>query len=1092
MNGLHLHRHNRVETLLGQLGDVISTPLAHPLAAEVVVVDSPGMERWLSMQLAQRFGVCANMAWSKPHTLVEQLYLDVLGYDEKTSTAWRPDRLVWPVMEVLRTCATEPEFHALARYLSPRDAHHTPGDGEALSPRAAFDALSPRAALDARRLGVLGGKLASLLSRYATWRFDMVARWDAGGELPEEQWQAALYRRVAARASGPSPAVLHRELIDALRSQQATVPARVCVFGVSALPPTVLEVLRALAAHSPVHLFTLQPTLGGWDGHPLLRSLGRIGREYDQLLGTQADPAFEEPLDPAAPTMLSVLQSDLLHGRVRDTRVVVPDTDNSVVIHRSDGPLRQLEVLRDELLRLFADDEGLEPRDVVVFCPDISTYAPLIEAVFDDGATAKDWKEICAGRRDPEPGFPRIRFRIADLSLRERNPLADILLDVLAMPRSRMTATQVVDLLYRQPVRDRFKLSLDELERIRQWVGDAHLHWGTDAAHRALYGRPEVEEHTWRHGLDRLLVGVAIAGDDQRVWEGLMPVARLEGGATVTLGKFVEFAETLLAHLEDLDRPRSRTAWYHDLSKLLADLTHVGEKRAWLRLRLEQALAELFEVDLASQEAPANRGEPAVALATVEALLGGRFDHVKSSPAFLAGAVTFCTFMPMRSIPFRVVAMVGMDDGAFPRKSSALGFDRMARQRQVGDRGPRDDDRYLFLETLLAARERLIITYAARDPNDNKPRPPAVPVGDLVDILRASCTTASGSLSLEVSHPLQPFSPRVFQGSRPGFDLRALAAARASQLEPTPPAPFFIAPFADDESDDETVIQLHDLVNFFDSPTKHFVKRRLRLSLDEGLAKLADDEGFSLAKGLEEWKVGDLYVRQLFDGAQVGDAERASHASGQLPLGLPGRLDLDRVGDSARSIHAAAAPLLHGDRGSISIDGVVGGVRIVGRVPDVLPNFRLVMMYSKLSAKHVLRAWINHLAMCALGSDGPGVTVVVGRGATDAAVAHFARPESPHAHLEALIDIYVRGKLAPLPFVPSASEKYATGEDLERAAGDWAWDYDVKDCAATQLVFGGSDPVTTPPAWVTDGYTFADLATRVFAPLMAAKRAGAP
>ncbi|HZW74408.1 MAG TPA: exodeoxyribonuclease V subunit gamma, partial [Caldimonas sp.] len=551
--------------------------------------------------------------------------------------------------------------------------------------------------------------------------------------------------------------------------------------------------------------------------------------------------------------------------------------DESIAVHACHGPTRELEVLHDQLLALFDRAPTLDPQDVVVMTPSIDAYAPAIDAVFG-----------CAR--------PSIPFRIADRSARRQHEVSDAFLRALELLRGRLPAPAVLDLVALEPVRTRFDIAAEELERLRSWVADAGVRWGADGEHRAEVGQPSCTDNTWRFGLDRLLLGYALPGDSEEPFGGVLSYDDVEGSDAALLGRFAELCATLARFRAALRAPRHPTAWREVLGGLREALLATTPANAFQHQGIGAAL------DTLAQCAAAGGFTGAIDLDAMRALLEAELERDVSPRGFLTGAVTFCELVPMRTIPFRVVCLIGLNDDGFPRARRAPGFDRMAAHPQLGDRTARDDDRYLFLEALLAAREHLVITYVGQSISDNSERPPSVVVTELLDALDQSFVDPAGvpvRQRVVRRHPLQPFSPSYFRAAPAGDAARTLfsydatnwAAARAL-LGPHAEAPGFLAAPLPAEPID--TVALDDLVRFFENPSRWFLQRRLGIFLGREAPLLEAREPIEL-DNLAIWRIGDSVLRHLLRGGEVAAAHTAQLASGLLPLGTHGRCTLERI-----------------------------------------------------------------------------------------------------------------------------------------------------------------------------------------------------
>ena len=368
-------------------------------------------------------------------------------------------------------------------------------------------------------------------------------------------------------------------------------------------------------------------------------------------------------------------------------------------------------MLYDHLLDWFARDPKLAPRDVLVMTPDIETYAPFIQAVFDS----------------PEESSKRIPFSVADRGICSASQVVDAFLNLLSLPATRLEATSVLRILETEAVRVKFGLAESDLDIIRVWVRGTNIRWGQDAKQRESLGLPGLAENTWQQGMERLFAGYAMAGKGERMFQGVLPYDDVEGGSAEVLGHFAEYLKRLFDLVAKLRERRTIGEWEGVLLGALEAFFQPDESQVPETLLIRSTLREL-----ASKAAEAGCVEP-VDLAVILESLNQLLAEDRFGSGFITGGVTFCALKPMRSIPFKVICLIGMNDGAFPRTDRHLSFDLMAQKPRLGDRSLRADDRYLFLETLLSARERLHISYVGQSIRDNSEAPPSVLVSELLD-----------------------------------------------------------------------------------------------------------------------------------------------------------------------------------------------------------------------------------------------------------------------------------------------------------------------------------------------------------------------
>jgi len=1103
---LHLHRAERADRLADVLAEILADPPQDPFARVVVSVPTRGIERWLVQRLSGTLGagpaggdgVCANVEFPYPGRLVGGALALASGI-EPDQDPWLPERMVWPLLEVVEQALQEPWLELLARHLeSGRE----------------------------RRFARLR-RIAWLFDDYGVRRPELLLAWARGEDPttdPSSAWQAELWRRLRERIGEPSGAERLGPASARLRDEPELVglPDRITLFGLTQLPAGQLQVLHALAASREVHLMLLHPSPALWGavrgalrsrgscateernpGPPplparerdptrdiganrLLASWGRDSRELQLVLtaGSQLADHHHQALAPEPETLLGRLQADVHADRPApgeplpgqpDERLLLAAEDDSVRIHACHGRARQVEVLREAILHRLAEDQTLEPRDIIVMCPDIEAFAPLIQATF--GATA-------------EVGEVDLRVRLADRSLRQVNPLLSVAARLLELASARLTASELLDFADTEPVRRRFRLDDDELAQIQSWVADACIHWGLDAAHRREFKLDMLDAGTWRTGLRRLLLGVALGEADRHLFGGALPLDTVDSGAIELAGRFAELVDRLGAALDALAHPQTVADWAGALAAAVDALTATADQDAWQRRELDRLLGDV--ADDAAEDVE-------LTLPEIRALLAGRLAGRPTRANFRSGHLTVCTLMPMRSVPHRVVCLLGLDDGAFPRKTARDGDNLLLGEPRVGDRDPRSEDRQLLLDALLAAQETLIITYSGSDERTNAELPPAVPVGELFDAIEATarCPDGGARRQVLVRHPLQPFDPRNFTageltGTGPwSYDAVALDGARALALPRSRAAPFLPLPLP--APPDSQTLALAELIQFAQQPVRAFLRQRLGLSTGAASDDVADGLPVELDP-LDNWRVGQNLLEGLLAGIAPREVSLAEIARGTLPPGALGEPVIAEAWPRVRAIAEHADSYGAGTE-SVTLETNVilpGAVRLTGTVSGIRDRVLLSVSYSRLGPLPRIGAWVSLLALTAAHPDVPYETVTIGRGSRSrgdddrVAIARIPplardpddRTQLALAELGRLAALRAEGMREPLPLPAKTAAEYARvalqgGGDPESAAlAIWASAYRYTGDDAQpehQLVFGGQ----LPPIEELDRYALA-------------------
>ncbi|MBV8681030.1 MAG: exodeoxyribonuclease V subunit gamma [Aquitalea sp.] len=1056
---LFLYQSNRLEQL-GQLYAAMlqAQPLSDPFAAETVIVQSRGMGRWMTLDLAQQCGIAANIDFVLPAAFAWRLMQRVMPELPRKSS-FTPEVLSWRLLELLPTLQGE-VFAPLQRYAA---------GGEA----AAFE---------------LAGKVADIFDQYLVFRPDWIRAWEAGERLElgeDEAWQAALWQQLAAQDPSRHRVRMLDEFFAALRPEH--LPERITLFGIASLAPMYLALIKRLAELTDVCLFTLNPCEAYWgdivdtrrklklrekgdlfatEGHPLLASLGKQGRDFFELIAADAEldarPLFAEP---AGDTLLARLQRDILQLQMPGEQGQwLSAGDGSVELHATHGPMRELEVLKDRLLAMLADDPALSAADIAVLTPDINSYAPYIDAVF--------------GKRDDAPNLP---YAIADRRVEREEPLLAAIGNLLQLLDSRFAADQVLGLLDSPALLQRFGLQAEDLPFIQDWVRQSGIRWGRDAAHKAALGLPADPLFTWRWGLDRLLLGTilppAMAGDDSGLFAGLLPQAGANGQLGEALARFASCYAVLDELATDWAQAADATGWATRLLSALDRLFAVDEDGELALEVVRDALQELVD-----DAALADFKQP-FSLQVLRDWLQRKLT-VASPLGFLSGGITFCAMVPMRSIPFRVLCLIGMNDGAYPRDERPVSFDLVARHPRRGDRSRRFDDRYLFLEAILSARQRLYLSYVGLSARNNELLPPSALIAELLDCFKAMCGEAQASQLLQ-RHPLQPFSPRCYDGANPALASFETSFAQALAAPPAQPQPFACAL---PQRTGSTVLHVNDFIRFWKNPPRAWLAERLAIRLQAQEEELPVREPFSVERDASRTLRGQLVARMLA-GKPVAPVKQRLVGAGLLPPAQLGQAWLEsETASSARLAHRLPAVLTEATLPPQPVNLTLHGLTLAGELSGLRPEGQVRLVIGKMNAAERLEWWLSHLLLCAMRPAGITCQSLLYDDS-----GHYRLDEEADALtlLEPWVLRWQQGQQQPLPFFGRTSWAYAEqlykqpeapqlalAKALDKWDPSFSGDFAAPQCeeAVNQLVFRHQQPLDDP--------LFAQLAATLLQPLV--------
>lgn len=1155
--GFHAIHANHLEDLRRVVVWISRTQALPPLESETFLVQSNGIAQWLKLALAERrddqdrggLGIAAGVDFLFPARFIWQAYRAVLSEREVPEhSPFDKNRLIWRLYRLLPELLPQDDvFTPLARFMAGEDPE--------------------------QRRFQLAEKVADLFDQYQVFRADWLAAWEEGRDeitnakgqaQPLEQelrWQPVLWRALvedAGHAAHTSRSRIHTRFME----QGATIerpahpeklPKRIVVFGVSSLPRQALEALYVLSRFAQVVLCVHNPCRYYWadivsdrelltaerkrgahhprlaaisdpdelhqHANPLLATWGKQGRDYIRLLDEFDNPEeyqarfstpdhkidiFSEHGSEDSEQLLHQLQNDILdlkplseikgEGRTLDLQL-----DQSVVFHIAHSPLREVEVLHDQLLAAFNADPQLRPRDIMVMVPDINDYAAHIQAVF--------------GLH--EPGSKRhIPFTISDQGRRHREPVLIALETLLSLPRSRFAVSEVLSLLEVPALRERFALEEDELPLLRDWVETANIRWGLHSGHRASLDLPaHLQRNTWQAGLRSMLLGYAM-GDDGP-WQDIEPFGEVGGLQAAAVGRLHDFIQQLEVLWKQLQQDQSPAQWKALFADMLDDFFADAEGRDLLLLnRFREQLSSWYEDCIAS-----GLEDHSLSLDIVREVLLEGLDEGGLNQRFLAGKVNFASLMPMRSIPFKRVCLLGMNDGDYPRSRPPVDFDLMASDYRPGDRSRREDDRYLFLEALLSARTQLYISWVGRSIKDDSERPPSVLVAQLRDYLNSGWqpegrTRAADAIT--TLHPLQPFSPRYFPSAADREAEEVLRSRRLFTYESE-----WQQIHEGVESADATVldyrvpeepISLAMLSSFLKKPVESFYRNSLQVYFEQIDDKDSDNEAFAL-DGLEKWQAdNDLINRCLRKAESEEDFQQRLDQeldrmvrAGSLGMGITEltlRQELSRrLPDLFERYQTAREDWPQVVEKPLSIDylfsGAHGELRVQDAIRDLRSNgqgayCRIVLARSSLLQgegnkkllryPNLLEEWVIHLAGQIFR---PFETLVLAKEEGRNVRLPSLDAEVAKELFESLLAHWIEGHCRPLPLQAEAGFAWAcagSDEDVARRRAEEAYkqqlEWDVGYLRAAYEDFA---------ALMADG-SFPTLAETLYGPLWREER----
>ena len=986
-----------------------------PFSPEIVLVQNHGMGQWLKLELAQHQGIAANISAELPGTYITGLYHQFLRTPVEKESAYSRNILTWHIMDVLNSTGTANKisnpFLPLINYLD--------GEGDR-----------------DLRLYQLSHQLAGLYEQYLIYRPAWIHAWDKGAPGPlicqQHPWQALLWQEISRRTDERHRANLHLELLDIIDSINPTeLPARVSLFGFSSLPPMHFDTFRALAEKVEVDIYFLNPCQHYWGdivsskdiarrsvrdlieqtsdaaladedymdiGNPLLSSMGKQGREYFELLLSEESLDDATHFAPSAPnTILSLLKNDVLNlefggsfgAGAQPEKLPHAANDTSIRIHSCHSKSREVEVLLDQIYQRCSDDPELVPNEIIVMMPDVNEYIPHIQNIFTG----------------------KFNYNLADQPTAEYLSIVHLQLALIDLPNARLSSVEMIDLLEHPAISNKFGLSREDHRLIRRWVDAAKIRWEIDGASKHEKWQVPVDDtNTWKTGIGRLLQGIAME-QASGMWLDHLAVD-VDAEETRCLGILAHFVAQIEHFRGQFSKSRLGTDWLSLLNEMNDAFFDESGPEQVLVTEIIIAAQELVD-----QSDTANY-EQLISPRLLHHWLTTRLDLSAQGNSFINGGITFATMVPMRSIPFKVVCLLGMNDRNYPREDRTISFDLMAMDGlKKGDRSLRNDDRYLFLEAVLSAQAHLHISYEGKSIKDNSKKPASVLVGELLEYL--ACVSDQSFLT---EHPLQPYSEKYNSPEHPeltSFNQQWQQNKAFGQHETT----FISQPLED--VNEQLPGNISQLIGFLSNPAQYFFQQRLGVRFDTETDQLRETESF-VQDNLEKYQLAEHALALMISGDSLHVWKQELFASGQLLKGHLGESQLKAAIHKAGTIYNNL--LLEGQATIYSGYVDCGTVELTGQVEngyrDTIWNYRT----GQIRKRQLLKAWIEQLFVNALGH--ASATRLVSTKLQSGIVKvenSFLKPvnrEEATTLLSEFVDLHQKALTYPLPFLPELSGQW--------------------------------------------------------------------
>ena len=984
------------------INELDEKPAKNVLAPEVFVVQNHGMANWLSLYLADQKGIAANLEFEFP---AERIWKLIRTIDPDIPKDLPSDRhpMTWSLMKLLKDPKVLSEYPKLEYYI---------GDGKADE--------------NIVRAWKLCSRIADVFDQYLIYRPVLIEKWEQGQlqnpKSKTEQWQARLWEKLKSewKSKGYNQNWMHRvelqrELLEQIESGNldlTKLPQRITVFGVSMMPPAFTKVFTKLSGLIDVCFYQFKPVSNSDPiKNSLVQSLGNIFAEQQGILRKNFEHAEELSNTAVAEdekpkeSLLQAVQSDLKNDRKDFSNKVDTDTsDRSIQIHSCHSPMREVEVLYDQLLAALDENSDLNPDDILIMTPDIQTYSPVIEAVFGS----------------PEEGQPAIPFQIADRSTQSQQSVKEVFLTILTLCESRFKVTDVINLIENDIVKESFGFDEEDIELLLAWIQDNKIWWGVNGSFKEKMGLPKSDSFTWKSGLNKMMAGFVMKPNEDELFKGIYPYKEIESSENAVLtGKLYGLMQKLFELHELIQKDLHPKDWCNKLLNIIDTFLPDSRDYYWQLSELRKAVKDL------ASSAELGGFSQAISFSIVRMWLENYLEEQATGGGGLGRGVTFSSLKPMRSIPFKMIGMIGMDEGKFPKSKIPIEFNLIESSPKEGDPVRAEEDRYLFLENILLAKEHLYFSYVGQSNQQDVKFPPSVVLKEFLDYLEESYGIDSKSLVKE--HPLQGFSNKYFEEDSLFTYSKTKEGINESLSSGALLDPRFLNRSLSSPEEDWKSTSINELVSFYQHPARYLLRNRIGIYLSEEETITEAREPFAL-KGLESYSVGQELLQRFMEDKPLSSHEEHLRARDMLPEGWSGEQAFRQKTKEVEEFGAnLKSEIRHTGTQSLEVNLTIDDFQVVGKIANIYPDAVIDFRFGSMRPKDLSQMWIRHLCFQQLKPEGhPGLSKLFTRDKKKPFVEYrLGEVEDPGAVLSGLLETYLEGLQANTFFFPESSFAYA-------------------------------------------------------------------
>ncbi len=805
-----------------------------------IVTQTEGMNVWLKTKLAEQLDIAANIVFLTPNDLVTRVNKIIGGSNYETLPK---ESISWALFELLAS----------------KDFLNKYGTAPAVSyykiendPEKSFD--------DAKRYA-LAAQLSDLFDQYQMYRHEMIQDW-THMENDNPCFQEFLWRALKNKLGDKlqDKTIARNNIIQCFDNKDILKWnlikeefIELHFFGLSIFTPFHFEIFEKLASIEDFNLnfYLLNPspeeywyedkpekTISKWalkypnkvttEGNGLLTNWGKVIQDTFYLFFKNDENInnYSSDLVPISnQKLLGKLQSDILSNSIDKSKIFTDAdlSDRSLQIHSSYNKAREVEALYNRILNVFENDKTMTSKDIVVTC-DIDEYASYISAVFDTAPK-------------------KFKYTIADSVYLQGDSSLKALESLLNINNSNFNAETILQLLDFTCIKKKFGIQNTEL--VCLIVEKALFRFGIEGN--------QIDDsylYSLSNSIKKIILGISLKIEG--TYDGLYPIDIIEGFDSEEALRFCVFADALVEMLKNRgSAPRSLLEWTNYVDDLSQQFLFVDNEEDEKELRHQSMIVkQLGNLFLVSD--PAYCAEEIPWNIFVNSFLD-QLGKDRRTKRYVSNGITFCSHIPMRSLPYKMVCMLGLDFDKFPRKDTKLSFSKISGTER-GDRSVRENDKHLFLESLMSAKDYFYLSYIGNSSKDNTNIPSSVLVEELIAYIADRAEDNDVAKKLITRHPLHAFSTKYNKLETPNL----VSYLIDNQFQNIP-----MKTSDDDEGvssgKDSDVIKLEDLISFFKNPIKYYYNKVLKIYYENQDTQIKVTELFEMDK-LDEWKLKDLFM----------------------------------------------------------------------------------------------------------------------------------------------------------------------------------------------------------------------------------------